>query len=209
MLQRIAACCSVLQCVAVCCGVLRCIPSIGDGKQPYTYSHLKIMIREVQCIVLQSLALCCSVLHCVALCCKVLQCIAVCCSVYLALAMESSHVRGSHLKIISQVVQCRVLQSVAQRCRVLQSVAECYSVSQFVAVFLLCIPGSGHEKQPYVRQSSQDHQPDWCCCRPAALLEGILYMCMAMKYSHMQSSHTKIIMLVSSCCTSRRHSVYR
>jgi len=54
MLQRVAACCSVLQCIAVYCSVLQCI--------------------AVYCSVLQYVAACCSVLQCVAVCCSVLQC---------------------------------------------------------------------------------------------------------------------------------------
>jgi len=49
----------------------------------------------------------------VAVCCSVLQCVAVCCGVYLALAMESSHIQGSHRKIMIREVQCIVLQSLA------------------------------------------------------------------------------------------------
>ena len=58
MLQRVAACCSVLQCVAVCCSLLQCV--------------------AVCCNVLQRVAVCCNVLQCVAMCCNVLQCVAVC-----------------------------------------------------------------------------------------------------------------------------------
>ena len=53
VLQRVAACCRVLQ----CCCVL-------------TVTRL-----------LMPLCLHCSILHCVAVCCSVLQCVAVCCSV--------------------------------------------------------------------------------------------------------------------------------
>jgi len=60
VLQRVAACCSVLQCIAVCCIALQGV--------------------AVRCSVLQCVAVCCSVLQCVAARCSALQCVAVCCS---------------------------------------------------------------------------------------------------------------------------------
>ena len=56
MLQCDVACCSVLQRVAACCSVLQC--------------------DVVCCSVFQRVAACCSVLQCVAVCCSVLQCVA-------------------------------------------------------------------------------------------------------------------------------------
>jgi len=53
VLQRVAACCSMLQCVRIC--GTNCSTSCG-------------------------MHVCCSVLQCVAMCCSVLQCVAVCCS---------------------------------------------------------------------------------------------------------------------------------
>jgi len=82
-LQRVAACCSVLQCslgviivmshsyssvllcVAVCCSVLQC--SLG----------VILIISHSYSSVLQCVAVCCSVLQCVAVCCSVLPCVAV------------------------------------------------------------------------------------------------------------------------------------
>jgi hypothetical protein len=73
VLQRVRACCSVLQsnraaelafgspCVAVCCSLLQC------ARVCYSVQVARL--------------LCCIVLHCVAVCCIVLQCVAVCCSV--------------------------------------------------------------------------------------------------------------------------------
>ena len=75
MLQRVAACCSVLQCV-----VFGCLNELF-------LDHL------VCCSVLQCAAACCSMLQCVTACCSVLRlvaltnrslivyCVAVCCSV--------------------------------------------------------------------------------------------------------------------------------
>ena len=63
MLQRVAACCSVLQCAAA-----------GDP----TNLNINVCIRMQY---LQCVAVCCSVLQRVAACCSVLQRVAVCCSV--------------------------------------------------------------------------------------------------------------------------------
>jgi len=85
VLQRVAACCSLLQCIAVCCSVPRYDAVCGSVLQ----------CVAVCCSVLQCVAVCqisraprCwagiavgSVLQCVAVCCSVLQCVAVCCSV--------------------------------------------------------------------------------------------------------------------------------
>jgi len=67
VLQRVAACCSVLQvlyCVALC----------------------RIDVNNQQCVaaccsMLQRVAMCCNVLYCVALCRIAFQCVAVCCRV--------------------------------------------------------------------------------------------------------------------------------
>ena len=65
VLQRVAACYSVLQCVAVC----------RSAKfDPIIYTGTLTVCR---CSVLQCVAVCCSVLQCVAVCCSVLQCVAV------------------------------------------------------------------------------------------------------------------------------------
>jgi len=75
VLQRVAACCSVLHCVAVCCSVLQrvavCLSAtrLRDSVPPSI---------AVCCCVLQRVAACCSVLQCVAVCCSVLQCVAAC-----------------------------------------------------------------------------------------------------------------------------------
>jgi len=66
VLQRVAACYSVLQCVAVHC-------SVSTGRLVQTVS-------KTMCV-LQGVAGCCRVLVCVAECCSVLQCVAVCCIV--------------------------------------------------------------------------------------------------------------------------------
>ena len=57
VLQRVAACCSVLQHVA-------------------RYDHTRQMSTGALHCVLQCVAVCCSVLQCVAVCCSVLQCVA-------------------------------------------------------------------------------------------------------------------------------------
>jgi len=64
VLQRVAACCSLVQCVK------KSIESEGLDEED---------CRKRRCM-LQCVAVCCSVLQCVAVCCSVLQCAAVCCS---------------------------------------------------------------------------------------------------------------------------------
>ena len=117
VLQRVAACCSVLQCDAcsvVCCSVLQCdryllfsstCCSVLQCAECSVLQH--VAVREVPAVflsVLQCVTACCSVLHVV--CCSVLQCekywlfssvcVAVCCSVL-------------------QCAACSVLQRVAVR----------------------------------------------------------------------------------------------
>ena len=58
-LQRVAACCSVLQCVAACCCWLQCVV--------VSYIAVSYVGDSVD------VAACCSVLQCVAACCSVLQ----------------------------------------------------------------------------------------------------------------------------------------
>ena len=65
VLQRVAACCSVLQRVAV---IYVCFTCRGEDK----------WVSSI-CNVLQCVAVCCNVLQCVAVCCSVLQCVAVRC----------------------------------------------------------------------------------------------------------------------------------
>ena len=60
LLQRVAACCSVLQCVAIVCPLFVIV---------YHQS-------QACCSVLQFLAVCCSELQCVAACCSVLKSVA-------------------------------------------------------------------------------------------------------------------------------------
>jgi len=110
MLQRVAACGSVLQLVKVesChdrdtesgvpmrCSMLHCVKRIyytcvlchhkSLTKNPeYVFSlPASVRNRGDSCRKLRGdkcVAVCCSVLQCVAVCCSVLQCVAVCCSV--------------------------------------------------------------------------------------------------------------------------------
>jgi len=149
VLQRVAACCSVLPCVAVCCSVLQCAAVPFDcmlswvSRVALSYApQSSFWVLIACCIVLECVVGCCSVLQCVAVCCRVLQCVAVCCSVVHSFLGFS---RGAQLcfsivflcsKCVLQrvAVCCRVLPCVAVCCRVLQCVAVCCSVLQCVAV---------------------------------------------------------------------------
>jgi len=108
VLQRVAACCSVM-----CCSMLHGVAvSQGSGKVE----------------MLQRVAACCSVLQCsvlqrVAACCCLLQCVAVCCSVLHSVALWSSVLQCVALC-------CIVLHCVAVFCSVLQGVALCCSELQ-------------------------------------------------------------------------------
>jgi len=114
VLQRVAACCSVLNCVSV---VVACT-LVGDfAKQ----------------ILLQCLAVCCSVLQCVAVCCSVLQRVAAC------FGSSCLHVGWRLYKTDPVAVFCSVLQCVAVCCSVLQCVAVCCSVLQCVSAVVACI----------------------------------------------------------------------
>ena len=126
--------CSVLQRVAACCSVLQRVVLSPTCSDRYT-------CVAVSCTVLQRVAACCSVLQRVILYCSalqlaisptgthVLQCVIVCCSVLQRVAACCSVLRyrpraptGTH------VSQCRTLY-----CSVLQRVAACYTVLQCVA----------------------------------------------------------------------------
>jgi len=106
VLQRVAACCSVLQCVAVA------FARMVQADQPCLEMPRKLFgmpVYQMCCSVLQRVAACCSVLQCVAvafarmvqayqpclkmprrifgmpmyqMCCSVLQCSAMCCSIH-------------------------------------------------------------------------------------------------------------------------------
>ena len=94
MLQRVAACDSVLQCVAVCCkvlqsvaaccSVLQCVaacavsvPPLMHYRQSTKFSKSRISAAHVISVI-QGDAAYCSVLQRVAACCSVLQRVAVC-----------------------------------------------------------------------------------------------------------------------------------
>jgi len=87
-------CCSVLQCAAVRYSVLQrvaaCCSVLQSNGSLYRHTHWGVCFGfsaqpfvnvAVCCSVLQCVAVCCSVLQCAAVCCSVLQCVAVCCSV--------------------------------------------------------------------------------------------------------------------------------
>jgi len=117
VLQRVAACCSMLQCVAVCCNTHHTRMTI---RVTYLYSVSVLQrVAEFPCV-----AVCCSVLQCVAVCCSVLQCVAVCYSTHhTRMTISVTHRHGV------SVLQCgSVLQRVAVCCSVLQYVAVCCSV---------------------------------------------------------------------------------
>jgi len=97
-----------------------------------------VLFQDLNCSVLQCVAVCCSVLQCVAVCCSVLQGVAVCCCV---------------LQCV--VVCCSVLQCVAVCCSVLQCVAGCCSVLQCVAV---CTRISTRFSELEDHQFAQDYQ---------------------------------------------------
>jgi len=130
VLQRVAACCSVLQCVAERqCESVVMVVLLGGGFQ-------------------QCGAACCSVLQHVAACCSVLQCVATCCSVSVRVCRHRLPSRGMLQECVA-VLQCRsALQCVAGRRSVWQcgtvygSVWQCdtgcCSVLQGAASFAVC-----------------------------------------------------------------------
>jgi len=128
VLQRVAACCSVLQGVVVCwvcCSVLQC------WRRRWLMSHLEYSRGAVCCV-----AACCSVLLCVAECYGVLRCVAVCCSVLqcVDVALGWCYIWVYFWGAVCCVAACcSVLQCVAVCCSVLQRVVMCwfrrYSIS--------------------------------------------------------------------------------
>jgi len=81
MMQRVAACCSVLQRDAVNFVAVQCIATLRG-------------CCAACCSMLKYVAVCCSVLHCVALCCSVLQ--------------HSGDLDKYSIKQLLQVLQCIV-----------------------------------------------------------------------------------------------------
>ena len=88
MLQRVAACYSVLQSITVCCSLLQCFDEWARQHLIRKQGDLLGLFVAECCSVLQCGAVCCSVcaavcrvLQCVAECCSVLQCVTVRCSV--------------------------------------------------------------------------------------------------------------------------------
>ena len=95
MLQRVTACCSVLQCVAVCCSVLQYVAAccsvlqrvaacctkrskqLGANHLQITLNLDELVMDRAWCSVMwfdtMFFVVCCSVLQCVAVCCSVLQ----------------------------------------------------------------------------------------------------------------------------------------
>ena len=115
VVQRFAACCSVLQRVALdsgsnCCESRKCR-----------------WMRMLAYVALQCIQVSCSVLQCVAECCSELQCVAVCCSVLQSVAM-------SCIVLQCFAVCCRVFQCIEECCSVLQCIKVCSSVQQCGAV---------------------------------------------------------------------------
>jgi len=119
VLQRVAACCSVLQCVAVCCSS--------------TYSRERELTFGECCSVLQCVAVCCSVLQCVAVCCSVLQCAAVCCSVLQCAAVCCS--------VLQRVAVCYSVLCTAPASTIkhFHPVENCIFKSQLYGDFLQCL----------------------------------------------------------------------
>ena len=86
VLQRVAACCSVLNCVAVCCSVMQCVRARAvPCAVAVCCSMLEHVLRHAlywrRAAYLTRVAVCCYVIQCVAVCCSLLPCVAVCCSV--------------------------------------------------------------------------------------------------------------------------------
>ena len=105
-LQRVEACCSVLQCVAVrwivlgvFCSVLQYVAVCWKTSSFFTkIAHLVEFMSQSQCVAVR-----CSVLQCIAVCCSVLQCVAVCWNSVLQQCVESRvTIQCSVLKIASQ-----------------------------------------------------------------------------------------------------------
>jgi len=126
VLQRVAACCSVLQCVAVGLSWLKTLILIRCLQVGVCCSVLQHV--AACCSVWQRVAACSSVLQRVAVCCNVLQCVAVCFSVsVLADDAECDEMFAGRYV-------CSVLQRVAACCSVLQRVAVCCSVLQWACL---------------------------------------------------------------------------
>ena len=126
MLQRVAACCSVLQCdffksthylwvYAACCSALQCVAvcycvlQFNDARLTFDVCASSINL----CSVLQSVAACCSVLQCVAECCSVLSksralSIGVC-SVLQCVAVLLKTLAARYLRGLGVVCWCSVL----------------------------------------------------------------------------------------------------
>jgi len=151
----------VLQCVAVHCSVLYRYASMLLCEVP-------LLVGQVCCRVLQSVAECCSALQYIAVCCtgmrlccsvsfyyswficvavhcSVLQCIAVCCSVLYCVAVCCTGMRTMllcELPLVMCQVCYSVLKCVAVCCSVLQCVAVvCCSVLQCVVVYCCVLQG--------------------------------------------------------------------
>jgi len=104
VLQRVAACCSVLQCVAACCSVFQRVHSsllhtlyIGGSGSACGCLHLHL--GTSYCVSMCA-AVRCSVLQCVAVCCSVLQCVAVCCSACVYTLQHTATVCCSVVRVI-------------------------------------------------------------------------------------------------------------
>jgi len=137
MLQRVAACCSVLvRCsvlqwksscfsdktvVQLCCSVLQCfalcycVVVCCSEEAPSSVIKLLSSCGAVWCNVLQCVVVFCSVVQCVAsvlVCCSVLQCVAVCCGKGAPSSM--THCCPAVLQYVA--VCCSVLQCVTTYC---------------------------------------------------------------------------------------------
>jgi len=160
----VAACHILLQRIAACCSVLQCVEVIANSK--FTKVYESINYEKVWCSVMQPIAACCSPLRCVeliartpslqkgmnlstmkrcdAVCCSVMQCVAMCCSVLqhagvcqaqyddsrLTKGCESVNYEQNCCNMIQcrcSVFYCSVLQRVAARCNVLQRVVVCWA----------------------------------------------------------------------------------
>jgi len=126
-----AVCCSVLQRVAACRSMLQRLQCVFNTLS--TWMQIAIGSRLYCSAMLQCVVLCCSVLQCIAVRCSALQCVAACLRYTVDLIADRDWVTLLQV-CCSAMMQCVAFCYVAVCCRVLQCVAVCYSVLQCVAV---------------------------------------------------------------------------
>ena len=160
VLQRVAACGSVLQRVAVRNDIRihGSIPIIRD------MTHLQCV--AVCCSVLQRIAVCCSVLQCVAVCCSVLQRVAVCCSV-LQCAQKDRFSSKYHFSLVNDPYSKRALLQEIPSSLASPSIIETPSQPHKIGFMLQHIL---HVKSPFFYDTIQQALPSACSARSTSLL---------------------------------------